>query len=417
MNRRKIRFIYTLVLLTLWPTAFFGAAKMGWVWQPLAEAGGDEQFMQAVVSELKRDAPPNAALALIQNGVLQDEFFVSQGQPIDRNTLFQVMSLSKWVTAWVVLTLIESQDLQLDTPVSEYLSVWKLPESEYDLDGVTVRRLLTHSAGVNSGDFEGFLPNQDMQSLVEFMTKPADGGAHGNVRIDQYEPGTKMRYSNNGFALLQHIVEQVTGEEFEDYAERKVLKPLQMATSTFDSEIAKTRSLTKFYDTNGRLSIHRRFGAVAPSSLYTSVTDLGKFVLAHVSGDTDELPGRGVLKPETVELLQRVQTPEGSDLRGLGVAIYGNTDAYTFGHDGVHFSDPSISTDARINPRSRNGIIVLVSGRRVLASKLAMEWDYWEMGRVQSMLIVFKSWKIVILGWFAIIIAMIALRRIRGTRS
>ena len=62
-----------------------------------------------------------------------------------------------------------------------------------DASGVTVRRLLSHTAGVNNGDFEGFLPEQEMQSLVEFMTRPADGGAHGNVRLDQFEPGTSMR--------------------------------------------------------------------------------------------------------------------------------------------------------------------------------------------------------------------------------
>jgi CubicO group peptidase (beta-lactamase class C family) len=270
------------------------------------------------------------------------EFFVSKDGSVDRETLFQVMSISKWVTAWVVLTLVESGDLELDAPITDHLTDWRLPESQYDASGVTVRRLLSHTAGVNHGDFEGFLPDQEMQSLVDFMTKPADGGAHGNVRLDQFEPGTSMRYSNNGYALLQHVVEQITGESFEDYAWRAVLQPLEMAGSTFDTEAAKARALTDFYDTSGEVSVHRRYGAVAPSSLYTSTADLARFLLAHVPGDSGETAGRGVLSMPTIQAMQENQTPEGSDAWGLGVDLHGEGTEYTIGHNGSHFSDPSI---------------------------------------------------------------------------
>ena len=415
MLHRKLKLVFVAALI-LWPVVFFGAAKVGWIWSPIADVGHAAHFMHSAVDIVRDDDPPNAAFALIRDGKVSDEFFISQGKAVDRNTLYQVMSISKWVTAWVVLTLVESRSLHLDVPIQQYLSIWQPPESQYDMQGVTVRRLLSHSAGVNKGDFEGFLPDQEMQSLVDFMTKPADGGAHGNVRIDQSEPGTAMRYSNNGYALLQHIVEQVTGEPFEVYAAHAVLKPLQMTNSTFDTAVAKTRSLTEFYDASGNVSIHRRYGAVAPSSLYTSTADLAKFVIAHVPGDAGELPGRGVLKPETVELMQQAQTPDGSDPWGLGIALFGNAGDYTFGHNGVHFSDPSISTEARINPRTRNGVIALVSGRRFLAAQLAMEWDYWETGRIQVLLIALKGWIVVLLGWFVLVCVAVALKfRSRGS--
>ena len=405
-SKRKAKLAFVAACL-LWPVLFFFAAAAGWIWRPMAQLGDSEQFVRAAVEQLEAEQPPNAAFALIREGEVVDEFFMSRGGPIDRRTLFQVMSISKWVTAWVVLTLVESGDLQLDTPVADYLTVWQPPESDYDLKGVTVRRLLSHSAGVNKGDFEGFLPGQEMQSLTEFMTDPADGGAHGNVRIDQFEPGTSMRYSNNGYALLQHLVEQVTGEPFEDYAKRAVLAPLQMTSSTFDSGTAQAQNLTEFYDASGEGSVHRRYGAVAPSSLYTSIGDLSKFLLAHFPGNAGETPGRSVLEPESVSLLQTVQTPEGATQWGLGVEIHDDSGDFTFGHNGSHFNDPAISTEARVNPRTRSGVIAFVSGRRMVAVRLAMEWDYWETGRIQKFLVLIKGWKIILLGWLALVVLFV----------
>jgi CubicO group peptidase (beta-lactamase class C family) len=253
-----------------------------------------------------------------------------------------------------------------------------------------------------------------MQSLVDFMTKPADGGAHGNVRLDQFEPGTSMRYSNNGYALLQHVVEQITGESFEDYAWRAVLQPLEMAGSTFDTEAAKARALTDFYDTSGEVSVHRRYGAVAPSSLYTSTADLARFLLAHVPGDSGEPAGRGVLSMPMIQAMQESQTPEGSDAWGLGVDLHGEGTEYTIGHNGSHFSDPSIVTAARINPRTRNGVIAFVSGRRVMAERIAMEWDYWETGRIQLFLVALKGWPTVLIGWLLMVVLFLVARRWKG---
>lgn len=410
MTRSRVRLVFVAAAIA-WPALLVGAAAKGWVWYPLAPARDHERFTASVVEHLRGESPPNAAFALIQDGMVVDDFYMSKDEPIGRETLFQVMSISKWVTAWVVLTLVESGDLQLDAPITDHLGDWQFPESQYDVTGITVRRLLSHTAGVNNGDFNGFLPDQEMQSLVEFMTRPADGGAHGNVRLDQFEPGTSMRYSNNGYALLQYIVEQATAESFEEYAWRAVLEPLEMTSSTFDTETAKTRSLTRFYDTNGDVSAHRRYGAVAPSSLYTSAADLARFLLAHAPGDAGELPGRAVLSPRTVEQMQIEQTPKGSDSWGLGVDIHGEGDEFTIGHNGSHFSEPSIGTAARINPRTRDGVIVFVSGRRVTAERIAMEWDYWATGRIQKFLIALKSWPTVLVGWLVLALLFLAARR------
>ncbi len=398
----------------LWPLFVGVFASLGWIWQPIAPPGDQATFLQSVATRLGDDGPPNAAVTLVHEGEVGQPLFIYRDRPIGEDTLFQVMSISKWVTAWTVLTLVESETLELNAPIRRYLASWQLPESEYDVDGITVRRLLSHTAGLNSGDFDGFHPDQAMQPLVEYMSKPADGGAHGNVRLDQFEPGTSWRYSNNAYALLQHIVEQVTGESFEALAMRNVLLPLGMTNSTFDSGIASSRDLTMFYNSNGTESIHRRYGAVAPSSLYASSSDLAKFLLAHTRGNEGELPGRGVLSPDMVLAMQQDQT-NGAGPWGLGVQIHSYRNGYTIGHNGVHFSDPAISTEVRLNPQTANGIVVLVSGRRLLAAELAMEWDYWETDRMPFLLILIKGWLVAVLGWLTLsALSIWILRRRQG---
>ncbi len=354
--------------------------------------------MEAVANRVRDNGPANAAIALVHRGKVRQPFLAHQERPIDERTLFQVMSISKWVTAWTVLRLVDSGILHLDEPVGRYLTNWQLPRSDYDVNGVTVRRLLSHTAGLNNGDFDGFRADQEMQSLVEFMTRPTDGGASGNVRLDQFEPGASWQYSNNGYALLQHIVEEVTGEAFEAHAERHVLVPLGMTNSTFDSEIAVTRDLTQFYDASGDESIHRRYGAVAPSSLYAPLSDLVTFLMAHIPGEGGEPSGRDVLTPETVHHMLQDQT-NGAGPWGLGVEIHTHGNGYTIGHNGGHFNDPAINTEARLNPKSGNGVVVLVSGRRLLAAEIAMEWDYWETDRTPIVLIAIKGWAVAALGW------------------
>ena len=136
-------------------------ALEGWWRQPLAPAGDTRAFMDAAVAEIDRTRRGNVAFVLIEDGQVFDEHFTSAGQPVDRDTLFQVASMSKWITAWGVMTLVEAGTLDLDAPVSTYLTRWSLPTTEFDNDGVTVRRLLSHTAGLTDGlGYGGFAPGQ-----------------------------------------------------------------------------------------------------------------------------------------------------------------------------------------------------------------------------------------------------------------
>ncbi|MEQ1491323.1 MAG: serine hydrolase, partial [Terricaulis sp.] len=177
----------------------------------------------------------NAAFVQLDDGRVVAEHFQSIGEPVDRDTLFQVASLSKWVTAWGVMTLVDEGRIDLDAPISTYLTRWHLPDGAFDETQVTARRLLSHTAGLTDGlGYGGFTPGQTVQGLEDSLTHASDASpdADGRVRVGA-EPGENFLYSGGGYALLQLVIEEVSGEPFNDYMQRAVLSPLGMTRSTF----------------------------------------------------------------------------------------------------------------------------------------------------------------------------------------
>ena len=104
----------TILALAVWTGIFVAGAVEGWWRQPLAPSGQARAFMDAAITTIDKTRRGNVAFVLIENGKVFDEHFTSVGQPVDRNTLFQVASTSKWITAWGVMTLVEAGKLDLE---------------------------------------------------------------------------------------------------------------------------------------------------------------------------------------------------------------------------------------------------------------------------------------------------------------
>jgi len=381
----------TLGLVLAWSALVLVAGLEGWGRAPLAPRGDLAAFADAAEARIREGGAGNAVLVLLRDGEVAHDFAFSVGEPVDRKSLFQVASLSKWVSAWGVMALVEEGRLGLDVPVSRYLTRWELPASEFDTSGVTVRRLLSHTAGLADGlGYQGFAPDEPVQTLEESLTRAADAMPHagGAVRVGR-EPGSGWQYSGGGYTLLQLLVEEVTGEPFEAYMQRAVLDPLHMRRSTFDWRRAEESGLVAFYDVDLAPALHYRFTALAAASLYTSASDLVRFLRAHLPGPDEEPVGRGVLAPGTVE---RMRTPQatrlGRPIWGLGTILYARNGrgGFVIGHDGRNA--PAINTAARLDPATGHGIVVLETGSPDLASTLASEWVFWETGNVDVLLLV-----------------------------
>lgn len=375
--------------LLLWGAIVVGGTLRGLWHQPIAEGDSPDAFFQAVDREISAEFVGSFALALMAGGEVQREHFYSVGRPVDGNTVFQVASMSKWISAVGVMTLVEDGRMDLDTPVREYLTRWQLPPSDFGNDGVTVRRLLSHTAGLTDGlGYSGFPPGVPVQGLDESLTRAedADEGISGEVHVG-VEPGSGFIYSGGGYSLLQLLVEEVTGQSFASYMKEAVLVPLGMLQSTYSSEDVSSDELVQFYNEDGSEALHYRYASLAATSLYTSLADLELFFQMHLDGGVGHRIGKGVLSAETLELMRQPHASTvGLDIWGLGTILFTSTENgdYVVGHDGQ--STPAINTAVRLDPLTGNGIIVLTTGHPDMATRLASEWVFWKTGKVDTLL-------------------------------
>jgi CubicO group peptidase (beta-lactamase class C family) len=318
----------------------------------------------------------SAALVLIQNGdvVFEHGYGVADtqsGAPVEtESTLFQVGSVSKAVTAFGVMKLVQERKVGLDEPVINRLKRWRFAGSDERRNRVTVRQLLSHTAGVDD-------PEQDADTAIgeraigleEFLT----GTASGAGALVSREPGTGFAYGNASSAILQLLIEDVTGLEFSVYMAESILKPLGMTHSTFDPTAA-TVSLAPAFDASVTEQLPRRHPASGSVALYTSGRDLSRF--AQSLGGANP-----VLSEETIRLMMEPANATGGTW-GLGLNLFTPNDRgdYIVGHDGG--ARPSWGGLVRFNPATRNGMVLTVSGGRGAANQLGHNWVYWETGKL-----------------------------------
>lgn len=398
----------TIVLLFMWASVVLYSTINGWFRDAIAPNTDSASFVSAAQEIINNQYNGNIAFALIENGELKTSFGYSKGKPVNASTIFQVSSLGKWVAAFGVMALIEEGKLSLDTPVSTYLTRWQLPDSEFDNNGVTIRRLLSHTAGLTDGlGHNGFPNGTEVQPLVEHLTQAADAdkGVSGIVQVG-LQPGSKFKYSGGGYNLLQLIVEEVSGLAFEDYMKQRIFAPLGMNSTGYNLSQQHPR-LATYYDDQGNALDYPKYTSLAATGLYTSVDDLAKFMIAHIDSAHDGDAGRGVI---SAHLLKQMREPVahmmGLPIWGAGPIIFTSfKDDYVFGHDG---KSPFLNTTARFNPKTGNGIIILQTGNQTLATDVASEWTFWETGKRDLIMLKNSTGsmvKVSLIGWVIIIIA------------
>lgn len=367
----------TLLLIVGWSILLIVGALFGWWRQPLTASDDPRAFLQAAVPLIAAGNRANTALILIDNGLLGAEYYSATTDSIDRDTAFATASLSKWIAALAVMKLVEQGKLDLDRPVESYLKRWQLPKGAFSSQGVTARRLLSHTAGLTDRlGFGDYGRDEALPSLEAELAAPrASNGKPGSPVMVGIEPGTQFRYSGGGYLVLELLIEEVSGERFEAFVSREILQPLEMSRSGY-ADLAAIPNSAKSYDVNGKPVQVVRYASKAATGFTTSAGDMAKLVGALLQ----PTPGRG-LTATTLDAMRSVQAKSmGADIWGLGTILYAPTQrgGVVFGHDGVN--DPAISATVRINPDSGDAIIVLATGSKALASQLGGQWVFWQTG-------------------------------------
>jgi CubicO group peptidase (beta-lactamase class C family) len=262
---------------------------------------------------------PSVDVALIESGRLAWSHVFGTAPD---NAIYQAASLSKLVTAVAALRLVDRGVLDLDRDVNDYLTGWRVPENDFTRDHpVTLRQLLSMTAGIGVPGYLGYEPGQKLPTLQQIL----DGAPPANsppVRVEAI-PGSRYAYSGGGFEIVQALIEATTKVKFQDALQDLLLRPAGMANSYFLQPLPGelVRRAATAHDANGNElpGGWRVVPELAAGGLWTSAMDL-----AHLSLELER-----AYRGESGALLTRataqaMMTQQNGGPYGLGAAVAGN---------------------------------------------------------------------------------------------
>jgi CubicO group peptidase (beta-lactamase class C family) len=289
-----------------------------------------------VSTEMQQHHITGLSLAIIENGDIaraKGYGCTDQGGkvPVTISTLFQAGSVSKPVAALGALHLVEQGKLSLDEDVNARLKTWKVPDNELTKDEkVTLRRLLSHSAGLTVHGFPGYAVGKPVPTLVQIL----DGATPANTAAIRVEvvPGSRGRYSGGGYTVMQQMLIDVSGKPFPQFMQEAVLKPLGMEASTYEQPLPKDlipAAATGYYangkEVEGRWHIYPEMAA---AGLWTTASDLARFAIGvqkALSGEANPVISRAMAR-------QMLTAQQGDS--GLGWWVEGSGKTLRFSHGG-----------------------------------------------------------------------------------
>lgn len=321
---------------------------------------------------------PGVNIALVQKGeTAWSKAYgyadLEAGRKMTTDTYCRVESISKSITAWGVMKLVEQGKIELDKPVKQYLKDWEFPESEFSAEKVTVRQLLSHTAGMPLGDiFERYSPKEKIPSLKESLAKQA---------ILIQEPGLSFSYSNTGYNLLELLLEEVTGRDFAEYMEEEVLIPLGMYKSSFTWSEEMDPAVPVGYDLKGNPVPVYIYPEKASGGLFAQVGDIATFIAAGMTNFSRS--DYKVLTPQNINILYTpmVEKP------GIYSLVF---DSYGLGY---YLENLSNGKQAVVNggqgggvmtyfhsvPETGDGIVILTNSQRSwpFFAYILSDWAEW----------------------------------------
>ena len=302
---------------------------------------------------------PGISIAVVVNGKLEwaKGFGIANsttGQRVEAGTLFQAGSISKPIAALAVLNLVERNKVNLDQNVNRYLKNWKVPENDLTKkEKVTLRRLLTHTAGTTVHGFPGY---QQKDTFPEIQDVLNGNGNTDEIYVDRV-PGSTWRYSGGGYTIMEKVVEDISGLSFEEYMDIYILKPLEMTKSTYQQPLPPELhdQASAAYYRNGKMvdGLWNNYPEQAAAGLWTTPSDLAKYVIEIQNVHSGTSPG--ILSKDMIDLMLTMHKNDW----GLGPSLRRVNDTLIFQHNGKNagFTNNML---AFISPK--NAVIIMTNG-------------------------------------------------------
>lgn len=341
---------------------------LGVVWVPWLPASEIESVVDELVEEVILPQGPGVAVLVDLPG---EETFtkgyglanLSTEAPIDEESLFDLASVSKPITALTILALVEAGRFSLDTAVAELIEEFQVPQRGRP---ITIRDLLQHTSGLPdySKDF-----SDDDEELARLTTETHVDWLNENETTGA--PGRTFSYNNSNYSLLARVAEVVEGKSFAEVVEEWVFQPAgTQDTFVYDGTRPRLpKSAVKGYAVEGEEATPSEYltDITGDGNVYSNVTDLARLMQALGDGEI-----------VSAELLREAWAPgefdNGSPIEddgssyGLGWEVF--PDGPQVGHAGSWYGT---STYLLFNPETNQTIAVLSNDENLRAEDLA--WD------------------------------------------
>lgn len=335
----------------------------------------EQQFNQEVAAIMERNNNVGLALVAVNDGqvVLNERYGVKNletGEPIAKDDIFRIASISKSFTATAIMQLVEQGKLNLQQDVSELVG-FQVRNPKFPEKVITVEMLLSHTSSMN-----------DANGYFAINAINPDSSATWQTAWNAYEPGTGYEYCNLGFNTLGTILERVSGERFDKYIVNHILNPigvyggyevLSLDSTKFvnlyswDSEKGEYSHSPAAYATREEEIKNYVFGhstaVFSPTGgLKISPQDLAKVMQMHMNLGTT-LEGTQIISKESAEAMQSIVAPKTDEGDAYGYAIRTSNqllDGHTMiGHTGSAYG---VYTSMFWDKDRKFGFIVMTNG-------------------------------------------------------
>jgi CubicO group peptidase (beta-lactamase class C family) len=326
---------------------------------------------------------------LKDNKIVAQEFYgaanLEKNQKTDANTIYHWASNTKPFTGIAIMQLRDRGLLKLDDSIIKYLPELAAVHNPFgEMREITIRHLMNHSAGFRNSTFP-YKNGQDWQPFEP--TKYSQVEAMLPFTEILFKPGSKYSYSNLGIVFLGQIIERLTGDDYEVYIDKNILKPLEMYRSYFDAtpyHLLKYRSHS-YYIENGRRT-EGRFDAdsgitVSNSGLNSPLPDIIKY-LDFLIGDAGKKEIHdGVLRRSSLKEMFQPTLPAPLDANGnagfttdIGLIFFLDRrgDETYFGHGG---DQNGFISYIEFNPKKRTASVLIFNTNIILPENATPEKD------------------------------------------
>lgn len=327
-----------------------------------------DKLPQLLGQRIRKYSVPGASLAILRgsrvvataaSGVTSLETKI----PVSDQTLFQIGSITKPMTASLIMQLVDEGEVDLDTPVQRYLPGFRVADLTVARQ-VTLRHFLSHQSGID-GDFfvDAGRGDDNSQRLLEMAT----------MMPSLFPIGERLSYCNLGFVALGRIIEEVYGMPWDDVIRERLFDPLGMEQAFTRPEdgirfscaighVPSRRRQDVWYPTRvPYLSTGQKAAGATPTM---TATDLLRFARMHMDGGKNER-GDKVLLARSVNAMQKRQIrvpkyfPAGLTGWGLGWMLMDLGGRRVYGHDGGTIGQNSF---LRIVPEKNLAVALLTNG-------------------------------------------------------